>query len=328
MAKDYFIIEHEGHMGPHDEASLLKDYRDFQRFGYSVGMCMRIMGHDLTTMAAAASLPKGGPPMSAPEVQIARMDAAGIDVAMLVPHWHAAYMNVEPKGVGNDWVIETCEKYSGRLLPGPVFRPSIVGVKETLQEMEYLVKEKGVRYCKIYPPGELWDMSDKRYWPVYSLAEELGLTVAFHTGHGYIYGANTRAGHPGHLEEVAREFYDLKILAFHFGWPWQEELNCIAGAYPNVYIGISFLNNTVNNRPRFFAKLLGEALIYATVDKVIWSNDGVAQPAAVEGFRNFQFSQDLQESYGYKPLTTEDKAKMFGLNFAKLIGIEPVKRVD
>ena len=91
---------------------------------------------------------------------------------------------------------------------------------------------------------------------------------------------------------------------------------------------MNFLNNTVNNRPRFFAKLLGESIIYATVDKVIWSNDGVATPAAVDGFRKFQFPQDLQEGYGYMALTEEDKAKMFGLNFAKLIGIEPRKRAD
>ena len=104
-------------------------------------------------------------------------------------------------------------------MPGPVFRPSIVGVKETMKEMEYLVTHKGVKYCKIYPPGEKWNMNDERYFPVYALAQEMGLTIAFHTGHGLIYGANTEACNPRHLEEVCRNFYDLKILAFHFGWP-------------------------------------------------------------------------------------------------------------
>ena len=73
-----------------------------------------------------------------------------------------------------------------------------------------------------------------RFWPVYSLENELGLAVPFHTG------------------------------------------------------------ATANKRPRFFGKLLG----------------------------------DLQEGYGYQALTQEDKAKIFGLNFARLIGIEPRKRVD
>lgn len=247
---------------------------------------------------------------------------------MLVPHWHALHMDVEPKGPSNEWVIETCEKYPDRLLPGPVFRPSIVGVKETLREMEYLATKKGVKYCKIYPPGEQWNMDDQRYWPVYSLAQELGLVMAFHTGHGYVFGANTEAAHPRHLEAVCRNFYDLKILAFHMGWPWCEDLNCIAGAYPNLYIGLSWLNQIARTRPRFFGKLLGDAIMYAGIDKVIWSNDGIASRMGVDDFRNFQFSEDLQDGYGYTALTDEDKAKMFGLNFAKLIGIEPRKRVD
>jgi hypothetical protein len=264
-----------------------------------------------------------------PEAALAVMDNAGVDVLMLVPHWHGAFINVEPKGTPNDWVIETCAKSPDRLMPAPVFRPSIVGVKETLKEMEYLVTKKGVKYCKIYPPGELWNMNDHQYWPVYSLAEELGLVIAFHTGHGYIYGGNTDASNPRHLDEVCRNFYDLKILAFHMGWPYHHDLNALAGIYPNLYIGLSFIQQAVTARPHWFGELLGEAIECATVDKVIWSNDALHWvDKHLDGFRNYQFSPFLQEGYGYKALTTEDKAKMFGLNFAKLIGIEPRKRVD
>lgn len=330
MAKDYFIIEHEGHISPHSDFETLRDFPDFKRFMQSTGYIQRIVRQDPEArkkmMDAIAS---GAPRPPEPDASIAVMDAAGVDVCMLVPHWHSLHMNVEPKGTLNDWVIEACEKFPDRLMPGPVFRPSIVGVKETMREMEELVTKKGVKYFKIYPPGEKWNMNDERYWPVYSLAQEMGLVMAFHTGHGYIYGANTNAGNPRHLEDVCRNFYDLKILAFHMGWPWSEDLNCIAGAYPNLHIGLSFLNQTVKLRPRFFAKLLGEAIMFAGIDKIIYSNDSLHNIGMhVEDFRHFQFSQDLQEGYGYKALTTEDKAKIFGLNFARLIGIEPRKRVD
>jgi len=33
-----------------------------------------------------------------------------------------------------------------------------------------------------------------------------------------------------------------------------------------------------------------------------------------------------QQGYGFKPLTEEDKAKIFGLNMARLLGIEPIKK--
>jgi len=329
MAKDYFIVEHEGHMGPHFDALELKGQRDWDRFMASAGYIGRMTKqvHDPEAMAKFAEMMKTGKVPPEPETSIAQMDKDGIDVCMVVPHWHSLHMNVDPKGTENDWVIEACEKFPDRLMPGPVFRPSIVGVRETMKEMEYLVKEKGVKYCKIYPPGEKWNMDDERYFPIYALAEEVGLTIAFHTGHGYIYGANTEAGNPRHLEAVCRNFYDLKVLAFHFGWPWQDDLNCIAGCYPNLYIGMSFINGMVTTRPRFFAKLLGEAIMYAGIDKICYSNDSLHNIGAnIEDFRNFQFSEGLQEDYGYKPLTTEDKAKLFGINFANLIGIEPRKR--
>jgi len=89
---------------------------------------------------------------------------------------------------------------------------------------------------------------------------------------------------------------------------------------------MSFLNATVLTRPRFFAKLLGHAIMYAGVDKVMWSNDAIAPKAFVDGFRNFQFSEDLQKDYGFKALTDEDRAKIFGLNMARLLGIDPIKR--
>ena len=334
MAKDYFIIEHEGHIVPDEE---MKDWLsptpdpEYKRFMASTGYIHRITRMDQAAMAKMmAAMAPGATRKPQPDATIDIMDAAGLDVAMVVPHWHTLHMNVPHKGTSNDWVLEACAKYPDRLMPGPVFRPSIVGIKETMREMEKLVTKHGVKYCKIYPPGEKWGMSDERYWPIYSLAQEMGLVIAFHTGHGYVYGANTPAGNPRHLEEVCRNFYDLKILAFHMGWPWQDDLNCIAGCYPNLYIGMSFINQMVVNRPRFFAKLLGEAIMFAGVDKLIYSNDGLGPSLGmcINDFRNFQFSEGLQADYGYKPLTTEDKAKIFGLNFAKLIGIEPRKRVD
>jgi len=329
MAEDYFIIEHEGHIPHQNDAKEYKHYRDWKRFENGIEGVMRMITADANMARAVHEMfltmgETERPPE--PENSIRMMDDAGIDICCLVPHRQTVYMNVDPRGASMSWMLETCAKYPDRLIPAPVFEPSTRGVDNAIWELEYCAKEHGCNYGKIYPPGELWDINDRRYWPFYAKAEELGFMIGMHTGHGYVYGANTRAGHPGHLEDICRDFYDLKILAFHFGWPWHHELNCLASCYPNLHIGMSFLNATVLTRPRFFAKLLGEAIMYAGADKVIWSNDSIAHPPIVEGFRQFQFSEDLQQGYGFKPLTEEDKAKIFGLNMARLLGIEPVKR--
>lgn len=325
----YFVVEHEGHISPHNEAEELKHCPDYKRFQQGLPGVMRVAfgaaGPPPSVREFYKKLASRG--LGEPERTIAQMDESGVDVLCLVPHRHTVYMDVDPRGTNISWVIDACEKYPDRLIIGPVFEPSTKGVKTVIREMEFLVKEKGVKYCKVYLPGELWAPNDERMWPFWEKAQELGLVVAMHTGHGYTYGANTYAAMPGHLERVCQEFYDLRLLAFHFGWPWNHELNLLSGAYPNLYIGMSFLNITAVYRPRFFAELIGEALLIAGEDKLIWSNDGCAIPDVVEGFAKFQIPEDMQQGYGYPAITEQGRAKMFGLNMAKLLGIEAKKRV-
>jgi len=260
MAEDYFIIEHEGHIPHQNDAKEYKHYRDWKRFENGIEGVMRMITADANMARAVHEmfLTMGDierPPE--PENSIRMMDEAGIDICCLVPHRQTVYMNVDPRGASMSWMLETCAKYPDRLIPAPVFEPSTRGVENAIWELEYCAKEHGCNYGKLYPPGELWDINDRRYWPFYAKAEELGFMLGMHIGHGYVYGANTRAGHPGHLEDICRDFYDLKILAFHFGWPWHHELNCLASCYPNLHIGMSFLNATVlthGSSPNFWAR--------------------------------------------------------------------------
>jgi hypothetical protein len=61
-------------------------------------------------------------------------------------------------------------------------------------------------------------------------------------------------------------------------------------------------------------------------DNVLWGTDclfyGSPQPM-IQAMRSFQISTEFQERYGYPKLTKELKAKILGLNGAKLYGVEP-----
>ncbi|MEK7830302.1 MAG: amidohydrolase, partial [Acidobacteriota bacterium] len=41
----------------------------------------------------------------------------------------------------------------------------------------------------------------------------------------------------------------------------------------------------------------------------------------IDALKRFQISDEMCEKFGYKPITKEDKAKIFGLNAAKLYNV-------
>jgi uncharacterized protein len=71
---------------------------------------------------------------------------------------------------------------------------------------------------------------------------------------------------------------------------------------------------------------IGKLLKYVGEDNIVWGSEcvwfGSPQPQ-IEAFRALQISPELQDKYGYPALTPEIKAKIFGLNGARLYGIDP-----
>jgi predicted TIM-barrel fold metal-dependent hydrolase len=114
------------------------------------------------------------------------------------------------------------------------------------------------------------------------------------------------------------------------GYPYADVLNMVALGHPNVFICLSLLVPWAITAPRKFARLLGEAMRFVGPDKITWGTDyagfGAQIMGAVNGLRDFQIPEDMQDDYGYQPLTDEDKAKIFAGNLGKLLGIDTSKR--
>lgn len=73
---------------------------------------------------------------------------------------------------------------------------------------------------------------------------------------------------------------------------------------------------------------VGKLLKHLGEDNLLWGSEcvwfGSPQPQ-IEAFRALQISQEFQETYGYPALTPEIKAKVLGLNGARLYGIDPAE---
>jgi predicted TIM-barrel fold metal-dependent hydrolase len=265
-----------------------------------------------------------------PEALLGYMDKYGVDIACLLPESMMDTTGYTSRWVSNGEMARVVETHPDRFMYQPNVSPiKFKGVKNTIWELEYWVKERGAKIFKFYPPEDTY-MNDPDLWPFYAKAEELDIVLDIHTGFCWVPPGKSKYALPLQLDDVARDFPELKIVAFHMGYPYCDDLNMVAMGHPNVYVCLSLLVPWALSAPRKFAKILGEAMRFVGPEKIIWGTDyagfGAQIAGAVQGLREFQFPEDMQEGYGYPALTDEDRAKIFGLNLAGLLGVDASKR--
>lgn len=262
---------------------------------------------------------------------IMAMDKYGVDIACLLPESMMDTTGYTTRWCTNGEMAKVVESNPNRFMYQPNISPiKHKGVKSTIWELEYWVKEKGAKIFKFYPPEDTY-INDPDLWPFYKRAEELNIVLDIHTGFCWVPPGKSKYALPILLDDVARDFPGLKINAFHMGYPQCDDLNMIAMGHPNVFVCLSLLLPWSQSCPRKFAKIIGEALRWVGPDKIIWGTDyagfGVQVRSAVAGFRDFQIPEDMQRDYGYPAITDEDRRKIFGENMAKLLGIETHRRI-
>lgn len=325
---DFFKIDPESH--------LVGDHQPFDYFPgarlwwHSIRCITRPMNQGMPKQYMDDLEPQEMKPDPNPASLLVAMDKYGVDIACLLPESMMDTTGYTGRFCSNGEMAKVVEANPDRFIYHPNVSPiKYKGVKNTIWELEYWVKEKGAKIFKFYPPEDT-RINDPDLWPFYKKAEELDIVLNIHTGFGWCAPGKFVNGLPMYLEDVARDFPDLKIVAFHMGYPYCDDLNMIAMAYKNVYICISLVVTWALSSPYKFAKMLGEAMRWVGPDKIIWGSDDPAmhmQTAfAVRGFRDFQMPKELQEKYGYTEVTDEDKRKIFGLNLAGLLGIDTSKR--
>lgn len=262
---------------------------------------------------------------------ITYMDRYGVDMACVLPESMMETTGYATRWSTNGYIAAACEKYPERFIfqanVGPLLKR---GMKDVLWELEYLVKERDCRLIKFYPPEDTY-INNRKIWPFYEKISELGVPVTIHTGFSWSPPGRSKYCIPILLDEVATDFPEMTIIAFHAGWPYCHDLNMIALTHPNVYISLSVLMPWWFNAPRRLAEIIGEAIQFAGEDRVVWGSDffgaGGLIRLAVQGLREFEMPEDLQKGYGYAPVTEEVKGKIFGENLAELLKIDTKRRI-
>ncbi len=211
------------------------------------------------------------------------------------------------------------------------------GLGETLDRLQMFVEDYKIAGLKLYTfdstPQRGWWMDDQKLaYPIWEKCRKLGIkNVGCHKG--IPFGQfMARYAHAEDFDAVCDDFLDLNFIAFHSAWPYQGELAALKGFKPqrkNMYseLGSTFAA-TVSNRPLECAHVLGTLLRDLGTDYVLWGTDSAlwGNPQwQIEAFRKFRIPDQLVEGHGYPQLTDEIKAKVLGLNAARLWNLKNPK---
>jgi uncharacterized protein len=97
----------------------------------------------------------------------------------------------------------------------------------------------------------------------------------------------------------------------------------------NVYAELGSTWRFVMRDPTTAAHLLGKLLKHIGEDNVLWGTDSIwygSPQDQIQAFRSFQIAPALIESHGYPELTPSLKQKVFGLNGARVYGVDVAER--
>ena len=321
--KEYFVALSECHFMNPESMEEMSYYPGYERWWKSIDGVMRAWGGDRDL--------SGGEAMPEPRAHalIEWMDKAEVDVCFALRESMMDVADYTTCMSTNAFMLKEIEPYPERMYLecncGPMLRR---GVDKAIWELEYLFNERNARLCKVYAPED-GPLNDKRLWPFYEKCCELGIAITVHTGMSYVCPQPSKYSMPILLDDVCLDFPELKVIAYHMGWPNTEELIGLAGKHVNLYLSLSGILGWLARSPYRAYHMIGTALQWVSDEKIVMGLDLAFDdmPLVVDFIRNFQIPEQLREEWGYKEITDQMRANILGLNLAKLAGLEPTRRV-
>lgn len=175
-----------------------------------------------------------------------------------------------------------------------------------IDELRSMTLDHGMRGAATDPYLAHVPAHHDRYYPIYSTCCELDIPVVVTTGPATLVpGAVMDDGRPCHIDRVARDFPDLKIVISHGGYPWVAEAIMVAHRNANVFMDLSEYEEMPFSEAYIQAAntIIGDKLLFAS-----------AHP--------FLDYKGQIEVYKRLPFTDAVRADIFYNNAARLLGLD------
>ncbi len=238
---------------------------------------------------------------------------------------------------------------ASRLLVENIIAPNVGPLSATLDEMSSAMTAGPPAAFKVYtawsPSGQGYSLQDPSIGlPTVQHAHDLGVKVfVAHKGLPLV-NFDPAFNHPDDVVAVSRQFPDMQFVIYHAAW----DPSHVEGPYdPNAAIGIDTLLASLDRHgvppndnvwvdiatlwrqllamPEQAAHAMGKLLGRVGEQRVMWGTDAIwygSPEPQIMAMRAFEITPQFQETYKYPALTDEVKAGVFGLNAAKLFGVD------
>jgi predicted TIM-barrel fold metal-dependent hydrolase len=158
------------------------------------------------------------------------LEANGVTHAVL----HAEYEVGDVADALNEAVAKVVQEHSSTFSGYGTISFENFKIPRALRQVQQ-VADLGLQGLALQPSFFDMAIDDRRLYPIYAKANELGLHVALHTGINYTVTYPISNDHPMQVDQVSCDFPDLVIIACHAGWPWVTEMVAVMRKHPNVY---------------------------------------------------------------------------------------------
>ncbi|MBS7270279.1 MAG: amidohydrolase [Candidatus Freyarchaeota archaeon] len=227
--------------------------------------------------------------------------SAGIDKAVIVPMDMTTEYGAQ-LGTNED-IARMMNKFPEKLIGFSSVDPRR---KDAVQALEHAIKDLKLKGLKLVPPLQKFDISDRKYDPLWEKALDLNIPVWTHAGHqASVPTSVAKYGHPMLIDEVARRYPDLTIIMGHLSAPWFMDAWSLTLRHENVYLDISVWYSLYPYFPwsAYTDNGIEHKLLFATDFPFTPFNIGI------QAVKNL-------------PISEEFKGKILGANAQKLLNIK------
>lgn len=239
-----------------------------------------------------------------------------------------------------------------RLFLHAMIVPNVPPLQARFDEMNTTANVYRVAAWKVYTqfgPGGGWRLDDPAIGvPFIEHARRLGIRrICIHKGLSF--PGDRRFANCEDVGRAARMFPDVDFIIYHSGYEMDKGegpydaatatrgidslvktmLDNNLGPGSNVYAELGSTWRALMRDPTQAAHGLGKLLRYVGPRNVLWGTDSIwygSPQDQIQAFRAFQIAPALRERHGYPELTAALKADIFGLNGARVYGIQPNQR--